>query len=1107
MSNSIPSQNLDDLIVKLQKNLDTNSGEVNLLINMTRHSIEYLNVVNVNQDLGVAVLGVGGQVLFHSSKSHFHFYLDLLINAAKFLSNNVLLVVSNLDDIAVAHSYFEMAEVNYGIIIDDANFKIRWQKWTYLSNSSFIVASNKLALKTFADSYIFPIIWWEDFVLNTELFAKYQPKIVENRTQKPIKRVLLISYFGLNLNTVGVLRPNYWFKHIPSLSNYQLHIEVATATKPTVIESNVHFIPDFGIDSSLSYNQSEFWLHNQLSDQVNTLGLSWNKELVTYFETADLHYDAVILTGNPFMNFYFSIYAKHKWNALVIQDYRDPLAKNPRMAPEFEMIRAQLEDRFCSMADQVVTVNQVCSELMSDRVAQPIVVIPNGFDETWLTINKDQSLVVADGLNARSSGLENQLFRQIKMAKSRSKFLGKWVSRADWLINQQHFLPKTISKNDRVVRLVYAGSFSQDRNPRNLIQAVKDVLGFELHHFGAKYKLHHGTNSRIISHGKVNQFQMNDILNGFEIGVVYCGHNFESTTKVYDYIAKNLHILIITPQNNPKPKTLATELAGLQGIHWVVDNVQAIRQFLQTFINYPISRPQRKFFSRKAGTEQLIDLLKSAKKMQNTQSYDLPLIANTQFSYQDLIQKQGIALMRQRFERRYPIIEQSYAGVQFQPSDSSAGALQASVFNNQRLRFLTAELAMMQYQMQQQALLDLPKLKTIPKKNKNVLVLCTDYPHQDSLYGGAFIVPRVQAYIESGFKVSIFVLKERQPASNQIIELDTSIAIHRGNQKALKKLLPKVAPTCIVAHSLSLSGYQVLKQMSLLDRLIVIYHGFEIRDVGHLWYNFSEENLAKNFRRIFEQDLIRKKLAIEIFQNSTISKVFVSNFLKNLCEEDLGIKPINHQVIPNYIDEQLFDYVPKQDADRLKIFSIRPYDNHNYAADLIIACIMELSKKSFFSELSFHIQGFGHTFKEKTRLIAHFNNVTVVEGILDQRQISQLHKNHGIALIPTRFDTQGVSLGEAMASGLVPVTNACAAITEFIPNDCAVLAPTNDVMAMAQGIEEMYYLPEVFHKKSKQAASHIREIAGKKSTIEQELKLLSIRSSHGLLNVIKKFYT
>ncbi len=1105
MSNNMPSKNLDDLSIRLQQNLATSSGEVNLLINMTRHTIAYPNVVNIHQNSGVAVLN--NQTLFHFLEMQFHLHLDRLISAACSLNANVLLAVSTLDDISLAHSYFEMVGINYGIIIDEVNFKLKWQRWTYLSNSSFIVASNKSALKSFADSYIFPIVWWEDFVLSTELFTKYQPKIVDNGAKNTVKRVLLISYFGLNLNTVGVLRPNYWFRHIPSLSGHQLHIELATATKPATTEPNVHFIPDFGVDSSFSYNQAEHWLHNQLGNQVNTLGLSWNKELVAYFDSVNRHYDAVILTGNPFMHFYFSIYAKHKWGAIILQDYRDPLAKNPRMASEYEPIRSELEDRFCSMADRVITVNQVCAELMSKQASQPVLVIPNGFDDAWMSAGKGQ--LATTKLFDHSTGLESALFRQVKSIKSQSKILGKWVNRADQLINQQHFLPKAISRNDEVVRLVYAGSFSHDRNPKNLIQAVTDVLGFEFHHFGVKYKLSNHS-SRIFSHGKTDQACMNEILDDFDIGVVYCGHDFESTTKIYDYIAKNLHILIITPQNNPKPRTLAGELNGLDGVHWVVDSEQAIRQFLQAFVNHPISRPQRNLFSRKTGTEQLINVLNSARGLQNVCRQDLPLIAKTQFSYQDLIQKQDSKFVRQRFEQRYLSDEQQVmpkAGEIRPAASAQAQTFSASTFNYQRLRFLTAELAMMQYQMQNQATQSLPKLKTIPRKNKKVLVLCADYPHRDSLYGGTFIVPRVQAYIRAGFKVSVFVLKEKQPAHNKISEIDTGIAIYRGNQKVLKQVLPKIAPSCIVAHSLSLSGYQVLKQLSLLDRLIVVYHGFEIRDVGHLWYNFSEENLAKNFRRIFEQDLIRKKLAIEIFQNSAITKVFVSHFLKDLCEEDLGLKSVNHQVIPNYIDEQLFNYVPKQDSDRLKIFSIRPYDNHNYAADLIITCIMELSKKPFFSELCFHIQGFGHTFKEKTKVVAHFDNVTVVEGILDQRQISQLHKHHGVALIPTRFDTQGVSLGEAMASGLVPVTNACAAITEFIPSDCAVLAPADDVKAMVRGIEEMYYSPEIFHQKSKQAASHIRKIAGKKATIDQELKLLNGRSSLGLLSTIKKLYT
>ncbi len=186
----------------------------------------------------------------------------------------------------------------------------------------------------------------------------------------------------------------------------------------------------------------------------------------------------------------------------------------------------------------------------------------------------------------------------------------------------------------------------------------------------------------------------------------------------------------------------------------------------------------------------------------------------------------------------------------------------------------------------------------------------------------------------------------------------------------------------------------------------------------------------------------------------------------------------------------MFDYVPKQPEQRLKILSIRPYSSNQYANDLSIKCIQNLSSKPYFSEFSFTLIGDGELFDEITKPLKKYKNVTCIKKFLRQDEIAELHKQYGLFLVPTRWDSQGVSRDEAMSSGLVPITNAVAAIPEFTNETCAILAPGEDYAAMAEGIDRLYHSPELFQQMSANAAARVRRQSSKEFTVDKELELI-----------------
>jgi glycosyltransferase involved in cell wall biosynthesis len=119
-----------------------------------------------------------------------------------------------------------------------------------------------------------------------------------------------------------------------------------------------------------------------------------------------------------------------------------------------------------------------------------------------------------------------------------------------------------------------------------------------------------------------------------------------------------------------------------------------------------------------------------------------------------------------------------------------------------------------------------------------------------------------------------------------------------------------------------------------------------------------------------------------------------------------------------------------------------------------------------------------------------FENVTLMRKFLSHTEISELHKEYGVFLTPTRMDSQGVSRDEAMSSGLVPVTTEVTAIPEFVDSNSGILVSGEDWKGIAKGVEELYKNPDLFCDLSQAAAKRVRSQSGSKIIIQKEIDLI-----------------
>lgn len=280
--------------------------------------------------------------------------------------------------------------------------------------------------------------------------------------------------------------------------------------------------------------------------------------------------------------------------------------------------------------------------------------------------------------------------------------------------------------------------------------------------------------------------------------------------------------------------------------------------------------------------------------------------------------------------------------------------------------------------------------------------------------------------------------------------------------------------------------------------LIVWVHGSEAHSWYRILFTLHKKNIIKFARFIFINTVSLRNFRSLIKKsrnNKLIHFVFVSEWMKRITFFDTFSSTAEYSIIPNPIDTSLFKFNSKNPEQRKKILMIRSFNSAKYANDISIKSILKLSKKPYFKELEIAIYGTGIHWNKLTSKIKHLSNVKLFNNLLQQNEIPSVHRSYGVFLCPTRMDAQGVSMCEAMSSGLVPITSENTAIPEFVEDKITGFV-TGSVNEIVESIDYLFMNPDKFIEISKSASLQITEKCGMERVISNEKEL--IRSKIGL---------
>ena len=370
------------------------------------------------------------------------------------------------------------------------------------------------------------------------------------------------------------------------------------------------------------------------------------------------------------------------------------------------------------------------------------------------------------------------------------------------------------------------------------------------------------------------------------------------------------------------------------------------------------------------------------------------------------------------------------------------------------------------------------------------LVVSADYPSPEFIYGDVFVHTRLKQYKLNGIEVAVIGYNEALFVDRNFFYEGIPVQIVNDIER-FYDLTKAYNPDVIIGHLIRHLYIDFF--ISLEKPLVIFIHGFEATSWKRRLMNYNSVGAIRYLIPYIwtNTQQLRKMRALVNHAShvSNIKFVFVSSWLKLAVSNDLRTDSKNVYVIPNGIDTDLFAYRKKNGDHRKKVLLIRSFKARNYANDIAIEVILLLSKERFFDDLEFSIYGEGYLFKQLTDSIKHFKNVKLYNFFVENKDIPAIHQDHGIFLCASRMDTQGVSMCEAMSSGLVPISSPIGGIPEYAVDGVSSFL-CGRPQEMADRIKELYIHPETFQQMSESARRMIEERCSLKTTIPYELSVM-----------------
>ena len=352
----------------------------------------------------------------------------------------------------------------------------------------------------------------------------------------------------------------------------------------------------------------------------------------------------------------------------------------------------------------------------------------------------------------------------------------------------------------------------------------------------------------------------------------------------------------------------------------------------------------------------------------------------------------------------------------------------------------------------------------------NILVLTHSYPDRKNKWRGIFVQEQVKA-LSNKYNIIVVYFKvdysHFAPFSDYLFTKNQDGRITEY-EVTINKSFPVINQIKYLSNT-----YQFIKNEILNQTEIDIIHSHLSYPAGFLGTLIQKKKKIPNI--LTEHSRIKSyfrswihKQCVKYTLRRTSCIISVSHSLK---EEIISLSKRPVEVIHNIVDADKFDLIKTKPGTILNIGFLGGLNNKNKGLDLLLKSASLLERKDFL----LHIGGNGI-------LLDYFKNMAKEFGIGDicrfygevlRNEIGNFYSKLDFFVLPSRYETFGIVLIEAMACGVPVIATKCGGPEEIV-------TPSTGILIQKENTEELKSVLGIMLENSRSYNKEgIREYANK----------------------------